>query len=458
MGVSKPTTIPPVLEALLDAFFTVSLSPESQPPSPKNPDRFNKVLDSVKFLYINPPSDPSVITLYTQKPSKFLSFNVLESAKAQEEDWEQEGPAEPPRKPWRMVLAKPVLALENTFNLYRLVKETFLVPKKLVGFDVFLPDGEKVLVDMQSTDTAERLLQLVAHRIRLSRELSAYFALFVIHEYEDGSYSVLKKLAEFELPFVIPWSTGDKHSKIVIRKWYMDPGLDEMFFESSAGLYLLYAQAVHDLKEGRMKPTDEQLKQLKMLEEAENKKEYLKVMQQVEYYGCMQFDTCVYKNQMVDHPAVVRVGKDVINCNIRLPNNQLEEIDFTIRRMKCWRIRLMGEFLNGQNKDAVHNMEVSFEYCNANNSWTWITFYTDQAFLLSNCIQQMVAEHLPKNSIGNMEMLTETPESESMITQITRRLQFLQFEGSSTALGKFVSSFKVKREQNASEDVQDEDL
>lgn len=58
----------------------------------------------------------------------------------------------------------------------------------------------------------------------------------------------VRKLQEFELPYVSVTSLQSQDCKIVLRKSYLDSTYDDNVMENRVGLNLLYAQMVADIK------------------------------------------------------------------------------------------------------------------------------------------------------------------------------------------------------------------
>lgn len=58
----------------------------------------------------------------------------------------------------------------------------------------------------------------------------------------------VRKLQEFELPYVSVTSLQSQDCKILLRKSYLDSTYDDNVMENRVGLNLLYAQMVADIK------------------------------------------------------------------------------------------------------------------------------------------------------------------------------------------------------------------
>ncbi|XP_036597790.1 sorting nexin-31 [Trichosurus vulpecula] len=293
-----------------------------------------------------------------------------------------------------------------------LQQDTFKITTKKVFLDVFLPDGRSIRIEILTSDTAERVLEIVSYKTGLSRELIGHFSLFLIQFHSDGALSVMKKMAEFELPYVSLQSTEVENCKVGLRKWYMDPSLDSMLMDCRTAVNLLYGQAVQEIEKNWAKPTPEQRQELEALRKAGNQTKFLELVQQVHHYGYVQLDPCTCDYPEPGCVAAVSVGGHVISCCIKLPGNQTQEVNFKMCRIKSWQVTFLGSLLeeeDGPQQTLNQNLELRFQYSDGNNSWRWFTIYTKQAFLLSSCLKKMISEKLMKLAAENPEMQIEVP-------------------------------------------------
>ncbi|XP_041101506.1 sorting nexin-31-like isoform X2 [Polyodon spathula] len=303
--------------------------------------------------------------------------------------------------------------------LIKMQQETFNIPVHNCLQEVLLPDGHKVKADIQSSDPAERVLEIVFCKLELPRQLMGYFSLFLVEGINGGQYSVLKKLAPFELPYVSLKSMNDEPCMVMIRKSFFDPEIDQTVMASSCGLNLLYIQAVSDMEMGCWTPTNEQLEKLRLLQETGQKKEFLEVAQQVKHYGYEQAEVCICDHPVPNSPAVVRVGYEEINCCTQLLSNQAEETSFEISKVRCWSVRLL-------------------------------------AFLLSTFMNQVGAEHAAKNLDMHGEMQIEVPD-----VQIKKKQGFFKYMKADKArplLTRIKSAVQGSKEDDVFEGIEDKDL
>ncbi|KAM6171657.1 sorting nexin-31 isoform 2-T2 [Erethizon dorsatum] len=293
------------------------------------------------------------------------------------------------------------LAQLNTFNIT--AEKAFL--------DIFLPNGRSINVEILTSATAERVLEVVSYKLRLSRELLGYFSLFLIQFYKEGSFSVVKKLADFELPYVRLRSSEVENCKVGLRKWYMDPALDSMLMDCRAAVELLYMQAVQDIDKKWIKPTQAQRQELETLQKENNQTKFLQLCQEVQRYGYVQLDPCCCDYPEPGCGAVLSIGNDEINCCITLPDNQTQDVTFQMSRVKCWQVTFLGTLLDmdGPQRTLNQNLELRFQY-SKDSCWQWFVIYTKQAFLLSSCLKKMISEKMAKLAAESPEMQIEVPE------------------------------------------------
>ncbi|XP_030073186.1 sorting nexin-31 isoform X2 [Microcaecilia unicolor] len=306
--------------------------------------------------------------------------------------------------------------------LKKLQLDTFRILTEKAGLDVYLPDGRNIAIDIETSDTVERVLEVLSYKLEIPRQLTGYFSLFVIQDCSNGNFSVLKRMVDFELPYVTLWSMKAEQCKIGIRKWYMNPSIDKMLMHCTAAVNLIYIQAVQEIERNWSKPTHGQMQKLE-LEKANNKIKFLELMQEVKHYGYLQLNPCTSDYPEPDCTAVVCVGNREISCCVTLPSNKVEEVSFNINRMRCWQVTFLGQNLEEQGHRKGQKLELKFEYSDL-DSWRWITIYTEQAFLLSSCLQKSFSEQLmpAKEDLEMIEVpLVDTVKKSSKQQRKTNR-------------------------------------
>ncbi|XP_054564719.1 sorting nexin-31 [Eptesicus fuscus] len=295
--------------------------------------------------------------------------------------------------------------------LKRVQLDTFGIAAKTASLDILLPDGRSIEVEILTSDTAERVLEVVSHKLGLCRELLGYFGLFLIRFCKEGKLSVMKKLADFELPYVSLRSSELEDCKVGLRKWYMDPSLDSMLMDCRAAVNLIYMQAIQDIQRGWAKPTQAQRQKLEALQEEDKQTKFLELSREVRHYGYVQLDPCTCDYPEPGCGAVLSVGNNEISCCVTLPDSQTQQVVFQLSRVKCWQVTFLGTLLDmdGPQRTLNQNLELRFQY-SEDSRWQWFVLYTKQAFLLSSCLKKMISEKMVKLAAENPEMQIEVPE------------------------------------------------
>ncbi|KAL6058129.1 hypothetical protein STEG23_038274 [Scotinomys teguina] len=142
------------------------------------------------------------------------------------------------------VTADPCVMRSDVFTKFLTLVQmhTLNITTQKATLAVFLPNGRSMNVEVLTSDTAERVLEVMAHKLGLYPELLGYFGLFLIRCFPEGKLSVVKKLADFELPYTSLQSSEVEDCKIGLRKWYLDPALDAVLMDCRAAGDLLYMQ------------------------------------------------------------------------------------------------------------------------------------------------------------------------------------------------------------------------
>ncbi|XP_054215862.1 sorting nexin-31 isoform X4 [Homo sapiens] len=282
---------------------------------------------------------------------------------------------------------------------------TFDIATKKAYLDIFLPNEQSIRIEIITSDTAERVLEVVSHKIGLCRELLGYFGLFLIRFGKEGKLSVVKKLADFELPYVSLGSSEVENCKVGLRKWYMAPSLDSVLMDCRVAVDLLYMQAIQDIEKGWAKPTQAQRQKLEAFQKEDSQTKFLELAREVRHYGYLQLDPCTCDYPESGSGAVLSVGNNEISCCITLPDSQTQDIVFQMSRVKCWQVTFLGTLLDtdGPQRTLNQNLELRFQY-SEDSCWQWFVIYTKQAFLLSSCLKKMISEKMVKLAAENTEM------------------------------------------------------
>ncbi|XP_066962036.1 sorting nexin-17-like isoform X1 [Macrobrachium rosenbergii] len=295
-----------------------------------------------------------------------------------------------------------------------------------VQIDIYMMSGQKVTLSIPATLQTDDLLEKLCTQIHLPNELVYYFALFLVKK-EENDLIVVKRLQDFESPYISQRCMKGLH-RIVLRKNYWDPSIDQLIMNDRVGLNLLYAQTVQDVERGWVLTNREIQRQLAALQAKGAKKEYLDLARTLKYYGYLQFQQCVCDFPKPNTPVLISAGNKELNFRIECDDGSVKEGNFKVTRMRCWRITVQQPVegystssnssnssssrssssissysnlsssgrSNSSSHEATHrvNLELSFEYLMSRDEMRWITVISPQTVLMSMCLQGMVHELL----------------------------------------------------------------
>ncbi|XP_029633503.1 sorting nexin-17 isoform X2 [Octopus sinensis] len=293
----------------------------------------------------------------------------------------------------------PDIASCSIFNSFLLnaQQESMQQIEESVNLEVYLMNDHKLTVNITSTDQTEDVLEAVAAQIEIPEEHTYYFALYLVKR-EDDHCCIIRKLQDFESPYISLKSLNkDGPHCIVLRKSYWDMQYDNDLLNNRVTLSLLYTQAVNDIEQQWIIATKDQFLQLSALQQKGSKKDYLQFVRTLKYYGYMHFRPCITDYPEKKTNVLIAVGNEELNFRIQTGKDQYKEGSFKITRMRCWRITtIYADRDNCSKKDLKPQLEISFEYQLSRDKLQWINIKSDQAILISMCLEGMVDELVRK--------------------------------------------------------------
>ncbi|KAF6211282.1 hypothetical protein GE061_014399 [Apolygus lucorum] len=332
-------------------------------------------------------------------------------------------PQFPPKKYWpltpnqleerRSQLEKYIQAVGQSYNVP--VKELFYAflltaqqestfeKVREITLDVFLMNGYKISVSANSNDRSNYVLEKACSSINLPTAYIYYFSLFLLKKEESGELTIIRKLQDFESPY-ISQKNIQGNLKIMIRRSYWDAGYDLELMTDKVALNLLYVQTVSDIERGWIQCSKNTSDQLTALQSRGAKYEFLELARTLKYYSYVQFKECICDYPTPDSKVVVSAGQRELNLRIDAPGGEIKERSFKVTRMKCWRITTHNDIIETEEETVLQRdpqLDLSFEYLIAKDNLQWITITSEQAILMAVCLQSIVDELLLKKSGGN---------------------------------------------------------
>uniref|UniRef100_A0A8C2ECW4 Ras-associating domain-containing protein n=2 Tax=Cyprinus carpio TaxID=7962 RepID=A0A8C2ECW4_CYPCA len=277
------------------------------------------------------------------------------------------------------------------------MSETQQIPTEEVQLEIYLSNGQKVKVNILTSDQTEDVLEAVASKLDLPDELVGYFSLFLVQERGDGGCTYVRKLQEFELPYVSITSLHSPDYRIVLRKSYWDTAYDSDVMDDRVGLNLLYAQV-----------TVSWFKRYSVW--SIKQKVFIRLAQTLKYYGYIKFDPCITDFPEKGCHVIVGAGNNELNFHVKLPSDQMKEGSFKVTRMRCWRVTSSVPVANGTANPSSSSkcdvkLELAFEYLMSKDRLQWVTITSPQAIMMSICLQSMVDELMVKKSGGSIKKM-----------------------------------------------------
>ena len=279
--------------------------------------------------------------------------------------------------------------------LARAQQETQLEESIPVNFQMFLMNGSKIKINIQSTDKTDVILESAMAALGIDEELTYYFCLYLVKSNSQGNCVLLRQLQEFECPYLSLKTLENSDTfKIVIRKSYWDQSFDKTVWKNRIGLNLLNVQAENDVKEGWTICNDEAKRRLSGLKARGSKKEFVEFCQTLQNYGCFQLEPCITNFPNEKTKVLITIGNYELDFKLTMPDKSIKHEKFLVTRIKSWRVSSIRE--KNEQEIFEDTFLLCFEYLVSRNNLEWIRVKTDQAILLSMSIKSMVDEMLRK--------------------------------------------------------------
>merc|ERR1719334_602020 len=308
----------------------------------------------------------------------------------------------------QLISQDPRVSNSQTFNTFLLAaqQETRRERSENVSLDVFLMNEHKVSVTILTVEQTDVVLEQVCKELNIPEDLIYCFSLFLIRRDEDGDITVVRKLQDFESPYISQKALSATETldstgfagplKIVLRKSSWDSSLDDRLLAEQPTLNLLFIQTVVDMERGWVLTSPETKQQLALMQARGSKRQFMEVARTLPFYGFL-----VFRPAITDHPeehtqVTVSLGRAGLNMRLHTPSGDTREVSFKVTRMRCWRI-MTTEAREPSNhlgllRPEHSRQELSFEYLMTAERLEWIRIVSQQAILMSMCLQSMVEE------------------------------------------------------------------
>lgn len=112
----------------------------------------------------------------------------------------------------------PIFSHSELLRLFLLKaqQESSFTESHETTLDVYLMNGYRIQVNSYTTECTSKILEKATKNIDLTEEFVPYFALYLMRMEKDGGVTLVRKLMDFEAPFITQRKLQD--CKIVLRK------------------------------------------------------------------------------------------------------------------------------------------------------------------------------------------------------------------------------------------------
>ena len=295
------------------------------------------------------------------------------------------------------------------------------VPSERVNLSIYLLNEQEILVENISTDMdTPKLYQACASKLQLDSDSQAYFNLF-LYEHKANQLNLIRPLFNFESPYfsLKQMEKSHDHPCLVLKKSYWNLDDDMKLIDQPVTRHLLFLQSVYEIEQSQSDITADFQQQLNRLRAQESFKEYILLARTWKFSGYILLQSCSLR-----YPIADLVNQEQIQCQLAIGNNELlcycpsenKDIAFKVTRIRCWKVNYDKQDLN-----------ITFEYLLKKDTLQWITLHTEQAALVSTCLQSMVDEILSKRAD-----VAALVSSSSTVQRSTKANQSIRFNSLST--------------------------
>ncbi|XP_057331108.1 sorting nexin-27 [Microplitis mediator] len=243
-----------------------------------------------------------------------------------------------------------------------------------VDLKILLPDRQVVTVTVAKASLAKNVYEATCNKIGLDNETAKYFYLFEIVE-----YNFERKLQPHEHPhtlYIQNYSTASA-TCLSIRRWLFDLTHSSL---TEQALTWIFWQTIDEVNRGHI-IAGERLYQLKALQDASRKNEYLKLAQELSGYGDIVFPHCPCDSRKEGH-VIAAVGAGAFKLHAAKEDGTLESqvVEFLWKNITRWEVDEEG-------------MAFCFQYTRSDNRPPrWLKVFTPYYVFLQDCFDRIAEE------------------------------------------------------------------
>lgn len=283
------------------------------------------------------------------------------------------------------VCAIRVIAESELMQEFLTESEEEIGNSPLVDLKVMLPRSTIITVKVRRNASSGDVYRMVSQAAGIRPENQDFFSLYEIVE-----HTFERKVQPNEYPhslYIANYSTAAA-TCLVIKRWLFDLETEESIYRDPVALDFIFQEAIENVNRGHIS-TEDKLYQLKALQEADKKEEYLNSVRQMEGYGSVVFPHCACDSRKEGRviPIVSFEGFKLQACK-EDGTEENQVIEF-----------LWSSILQYDLDDEAAMF--CFQYQRQNKSPRWVKIYSNHYIFLYECFERIQEEKQWRHKIMN---------------------------------------------------------
>jgi sorting nexin-17 len=273
------------------------------------------------------------------------------------------------------------------------IEKTF--PEKISFTFHLLNQHEITINNLSPYDSTNIVLDACIQKMQIDKEYLSYFSLFLYENKNQQQLNLIRPLFSFESPYfsLIQTKKIIENICIVFKKSYWDLSYDSKLLDNRRLCRLLFIQSQYDIEQSKDYYPSDIYDQLENYNQENSFKEYISLSRTSKFYGYILLKECSINDLTGERLSrcLLAIGNNELICYLYDDEKNLfsKEILFKVTRIRCWKVNWTEQDLN-----------IAFEYLMKKDTLQWIIIHTEQAALVSTCLQSMIDEILAKKAGG----------------------------------------------------------
>ncbi|XP_075251932.1 sorting nexin-17-like [Convolutriloba macropyga] len=296
---------------------------------------------------------------------------------------------------------------ELTSFLVKQQAQSFTIPKDKMTqpFQLTLPDFSPAMLSIDSSASSVMVLLNAAELLSIPKQFLFAFKLVLV-ELQEKVLIYQKLLLACECPALVLFSARlEKPSSkfaILIRKMLSSNEIEQQLLDNRVIAKLVADEIRQDLKYSFCLPRDSKnYPKAKLLEKSDEA--LLESMNKLRYCGYIRFQVCM-ANFPEDRTYVVpRFGRYEVCLEYNQRDGTRVCANLKVCRIKCWSVGELTE--PNLYKQFSYKYELCFDYYLAHDKACLVKILTNEAVMMSLCIQQMIDEMTLINAQRGVEQV-----------------------------------------------------